>query len=74
VAKNSPGSEIITGQGNIYQKIAKLTKRLSIKHIGFESAHIKVRQAEILGSLIAGKLIPVVDIIENLRIIKYPTR
>jgi len=70
--KNSPGSEIITGQGNIYQKIAKLAKRLSIKHIGFESAHIKVRQAEILGSLIAGKLIPVVGIIENLRIIKYP--
>jgi len=66
------GFNVIAGPGNIYKKIASLVKRLFLKRIGFESAHLKVMQKEILTGLITARFLPVSGIIENLRTIKYP--
>lgn len=70
--KHALGFEIILGPGNLYQKTARLIKRLSLKRLGFESGHLTVEREDSLTSLIAGKLLPVSGLIENLRVIKYP--
>jgi len=70
--KHALGFEIITGTGNLYQKIARLIKRLSVKRLGFESRHLTVDAAGLLTGSIAGKLLPVSGFIENLRVIKCP--
>ena len=63
--------EVITGSGNLYQKIAGLVKHLSIKKVGFESNYLTVRQAGILTALLVNKPLPVLGVIEKLRIVKY---
>ncbi len=70
--KRASGFNVIAGPGNIYKKIASLLEKLSLKRIGFESAHLKVMQKDILTGLIRARLLPVPGIIENLRAIKYP--
>ena len=70
--KSAVGFEVTSGRGNLYQKIARLIKRLSAKRIGFESGHLTVKRRDLLTSLITGKLLPVSGLIEGLRVIKYP--
>lgn len=63
--------EVSTVSGNLYQKIAGLVKHLSIKKVGFESNYLTVRQAGILTALLVNKPLPVLGVIEKLRIVKY---
>ena len=66
------GFEVIAKPDNLYQKISRIIRCLSLKRVGFESGHMTVRGAELLTNLIAVRLIPVSGLIENLRVIKYP--
>lgn len=70
--KSASGFEIIAQPGNLYQKISRIIRRLSLKRVGFESGHMTVRGAEFLTNLIAARLVPFFGLIESLRVIKYP--
>lgn len=70
--KETADFEIVSGQERVFEKTAKLIKKLSFKKIGFESHHLTVRQTQLISKALGKRLYPTYHLIEKLRVIKEP--
>lgn len=61
---------VVTHHASIFQEVADQLKLLNLNKIAFEAAHISYEQYEQFSSLIDAQLIPVTNVIENIRSIK----
>lgn len=68
--KETVDFEIVGGQTNLFKKTAELIKKLSLKKIGFESHHLTVKEAQVIGDALGKSLCPTFQLIEKLRVIK----
>ena len=66
------GFQIICGPGALIEKTGLLISKRSLKKVGFESSNMSYKDASALSRLANKKLIPVDNVIEDLRIIKAP--
>lgn len=70
--KETADFEIVNSRERLFEKTAKLIKKLSFKKIGFESHHLTVRQAQLISKALGKRLYPTYHLIEKLRVIKEP--
>lgn len=61
---------IVEHKGDLYGEVEKIIKDNQLNTIGFEKNHITYSTFETLGDKLSAELVPVEDIIENLRLIK----
>lgn len=61
---------IVEHKGDLYGEVEKIIKDNQLKTIGFEKNHVTYSTFETLGDKLSAELVPVEDIIENLRLIK----
>jgi len=68
--KEADGFEVVDLPSSLFKKTANLIERLKLKRIGFESAYMSVKEAQVLSSASNRRLHPTFGLIEKLRIIK----
>jgi len=66
------GYEIVQHTGSIVEEIAKQVVELGIKSLGFEQSHVTFAEYKTYEQAIKAELVPVSNVIENLRLIKTP--
>jgi Xaa-Pro aminopeptidase len=68
--KQAKGYEIVQHTAPIHEEVAKQAEKLGIQKLGFEKDHLTYSNYQDYQKVFKGELIPVGDIIENLRLIK----
>jgi len=61
---------VVEHEASILQEVAQQLKRLNINTVAFEATHVSFEQYEQFTSLFKAQLIPVKNVIENIRLIK----
>ncbi|NQT89857.1 MAG: aminopeptidase P family protein [Candidatus Omnitrophica bacterium] len=68
--KEAPYFSLVTGPKGLLKKTTGLIRNARLKRVGFESDHLTVKEAEVIGSARGFKFCPVFQLIEKFRIIK----
>ncbi|MBS4173432.1 Xaa-Pro peptidase family protein [Bacillus sp. FJAT-49736] len=69
-SKQAEGFKIVQHKGIIHEEIAEQVKNLGIKNLGFEQDYVTYSEFQTYQKFIKAELIPVTNLIENLRLIK----
>src|SRR5699024_11270407 len=59
-------------KGNIYQEVANQVEKRNINKMGFEERHLSFGLHGWLDEMVDAQLIPTVDVVESIRMIKDP--
>ena len=70
--KQAVGFEIVQHSGLIQHEVAAQLKEMGAKKIGFEQEHLTFATYKSYETVVEGELVPLSDVIENLRLIKTP--
>ena len=71
IQREAPGWELVEVKDKLVSALPELTARLGVKRIGFESTHLTVDQHREWAEALPGcDLVPVKDVIEDLRAVK----
>ncbi|KAB2398978.1 MULTISPECIES: M24 family metallopeptidase [Bacillus] len=68
--KEIKAAEIIMHKGNLEEEVAKQVSKLNIQKLGIEDNNMTLQQFKKLQKYIHTKMVPVCEIIENIRLIK----
>lgn len=66
------GFEIVKNSGTIYEEVARLVEKDGIETLGFEQDFVSYSTFDLLEKIISSELIPVSDLVEELREVKDP--
>lgn len=62
--------QVIVHEGDLYGEVEKIIQESDLKRIGFEKNHVTYGQFETLKEKLSAELVPVANIIEQLRLVK----
>lgn len=66
------GFEIVKNSGTIYEEVARLVEKDGIETLGFEQDFVSYSTFDLLEKIISSELIPISDLVEELREVKDP--
>lgn len=70
--KQCVGYEIVQQTGSLVEEVAKQVAHLSIRYLGFEETNVTYKEFKEYENALSATLVPVSNVIENLRLIKTP--